>query len=395
MFVAEVADTRVRVSLPGHRDVEASTSTPVDPDLACKQARAGLLRCSDRHCDAPLAYTNGSRNEGGDLVRRPHWRHPVGSALDCAASGSPEGIWHQFVKLDVLGRAESHETLTSDGGARCDAVVRRRGGGTAVAVEVQHSQIATATIRRRHTAHQAANLESTLWIVDGRDLVTLRTADLVGWSDPTVVHPGRQVTRGLIDNLIITRTWVADLIKACQDTTAETGYTCTVGILVSPDSDRRGTQSLLAAPESVLRFVTDAEIMVVDGQRTAVVHTLSRPVTESALRLWSAGPARGVVGLGHPLLAEIRCLDAAGKRSIKNVHAFFDIAHKGGRVRIGFTALHHDHRVIGTGLGLIFAPDACNSLCGGGHVAHLVGARTPAVDRWLATGFGEDQSVAA
>ncbi len=147
MFTAELASAHTTVALPGASAVEPAGAQLVDVVTAAERARAGQLRCLDPHCDAALVYNNGSANAVGAMTRRPHWRHPAGSALDCAASGGPEGEWHQYVKLSILAAAESHELIVADGRARCDAVIRRKGGGTATAVEVQHSTIATAAVQ--------------------------------------------------------------------------------------------------------------------------------------------------------------------------------------------------------------------------------------------------------
>lgn len=146
MFAAELTSTRTTVALAGASAVELVGAQLVDVVTASALARAGELQCRDPHCDAALLYNNGAADLDGNLTRRPHWRHPAGAGMDCAASGGPEGEWHQMVKLGLLGAAESHEMVTDDGRARCDAVIRRKGGSGCTAVEVQHSSIAAATI---------------------------------------------------------------------------------------------------------------------------------------------------------------------------------------------------------------------------------------------------------
>lgn len=208
------------------------------------------------------------------------------------------------------------------------------------------------------------------------------------------MHPGSRTARGLIENLVITRSWVIDLIEECRKTSEQTGHRCTVGIIVPPATDKHGTESLLGAPGHVLRFVTDLEVMEVDGRRAAVVHTFSRPVGEAALKIWAAGPHRETVGAARPLASEVRCMDSASKRTVRAVHAFFDIKSQFDRVRVGFTAIHHDNRRTGQALGLLWAP-GCNSKCGIGHEGHLVGARTAAVDAWVAARFDTRPPAAA
>lgn len=392
MFTAELASDRTAVALPGASAVEMAGAQLVDVVVAAELARTGKLRCLDPHCDAALVYNNGSANTVGAMTRRPHWRHPAGSALGCAASGGPEGEWHQYVKLSILAAAECHEQIVADSRARCDAVIRRKGGGTATAVEVQHSTISPATIRRRHDAHRDAGFEATIWLIDGLGLVP--GSDLAGWSDPAVEHPGTRTARGLVHNVALTRSWVIDLIEECRRTVEETGYRCTVGILIPPVADVQGTPSMLGADTHVLRFVEDLTVMEIDGRRAAVSHKFSRPVTESALRIWAAGPHREHIVRDHPLASEIRCLDAASKRSVRSVHSFFDIAERRGRVRIGFTGPHEGNKRSGEALGLTWAP-GCNDICGQGHAGHLVGARTVAVDTWLAVRFDSYLAEAA
>ena len=128
MFAAELSSTRATVALAGASAAELDSAQLVDPVTAAGLARTSSLRCLDPHCDAALLYNNGSAREGA-LVRRPHWRHPAGSAIDCAASGGIEGTRHQFVKLGILGAAERHELAGADATLqrhRPDGRLRRR-----------------------------------------------------------------------------------------------------------------------------------------------------------------------------------------------------------------------------------------------------------------------------
>jgi hypothetical protein len=275
MFTATTADRTGRFVLPGASEAPRAGATEIKGTEARAMATAGELRCEEIHCEAPIFF----RQPAG---RAPHWCHAPGTAGECATMGGPAGEFHRYLQFDVFGPAFAHEFSVP--GARADAIVQRIGSKKNVAIEVQHSPIDPEVVIRRHTAHQAAGVVGTVWIINSSDI-------------------GGRAPGG-----VILTSWVVDLLEACQMTPG--GYSCTVVIY----KDRRQ----VGAGET-LRIVDRAEIgHDQDGRRTATVQLSADTISIEALRLFAAGKDRPRE-IPTDLEAGVRALDAMPTRRVKKI----------------------------------------------------------------------------
>jgi hypothetical protein len=274
MRTATNATRTGRFCLPGAPDVQKAGATEIDGTEARSRAAAGELRCEEIHCDAPIFFRQPAD-------RAPHWYHAAGTAGECATVSGPAGEFHRYLQFDVFGPAFAHEFSVP--GARADAIVQRIGSKKHVAIEIQHSPIPSADVIRRNSAHQAAGIMGTIWLISSADVDRA---------------PG---------GVILTR-WVADLLEACQNT--PNAYPCTVLIY----KDRRH----VGAGET-LRIVDRAEIgHDADGRRTATIKLTDVIIPIEALRLFAAGKDRPRI-IPAGLEAGVRALDAMPTRRVKTI----------------------------------------------------------------------------
>ena len=131
---------------------------PIGVAEAERLAAEGLIRCGNDDCDGAKFFLRNGKT--------PHWVHPKG--LDCPfglseRSGGGESEVHLAMKQFLVPGAV-FEKVVDGGKARIDAVVTTATGR--VAVELQHSNIKSGTVRHRNEVHRSAGYEHTVWVVD-------------------------------------------------------------------------------------------------------------------------------------------------------------------------------------------------------------------------------------